>query len=210
MTWEIWAVIIGSVASSLATIVAVILKHKLGNGNKDCPIKEESSHNENVYSALHGILEQMGGDRAYVLEFHNGGHYLSGRGQQKFSCSHEVVEEGISSECQASQDYRTSNYHGYISELINEGSFAYSDVPIMPHQGFRALLEEKGVRSIFNVPIKTINGNIIGILGVDYVKSAVSSNIIGFKATDEKGSLFGDKELSFMEEQSLQIAGYLL
>ena len=209
MSWEIWAVILGSIVSSAATLGAVLLKHKLVK-NKACPVKEESAHNENVYTALHNILEKMEADRAYVLEFHNGGHYLSGRGQQKFSCSHEAVEEGISAECQVSQDYRTSNYHSYISELIETGRFAYSDIEGMPHQSFRALLEEKGVKSIYNVPIKTMDGKIIGVLGVDYVKTAASTNIIGFRSEAEKASAFGKMASDFMADQARAIAGYLL
>ena len=114
MGWELAAYILASVLSCLATLGAVFLRHKLSDKKCD-PITEETKHNENVYTALNYTLEEMGADRAYVLEFHNGINYFSGRGQQKFSCSYEIVQEGISAECHNSQDHRVSNYHTYVS-----------------------------------------------------------------------------------------------
>jgi hypothetical protein len=142
----------------------------------------------------------MCSDRAYVFEFHNGGNYFSGRGQQKFSCTHEVVEAGISSECTNSQDYRVSNYSQYINDLIAKGGLACPDLNSIEDSGFRNLLHSKGVESLYNVPIKTLNGKIIGILGVDYIH--------GLKEFPKPSSSADVQE--FMERQARLIAGYLV
>ncbi len=198
--WEVIAYSIAALASSAATLGAVWLRHKLNKDSKCGAIEKEAKHNENVYTALHYTMEEMGGDRAYVMEFHNGIHYFSGRSQQKFSCSYEIVEEGISSEAPNSQDHKVSNYHKYIKELVDKQKFAYENINSLEDHIFSNLLKHKGVKGIYNVPIKTLNGKIIGILGVDYVRPITE----GFMKNSE------EDVQKFMKRQARVIAGYLL
>ena len=46
----------------------------------------------------------------------------------------------------------------------------FKDSQNVKDRAFHQMLQRKGIKSIYNVPIKTLNGKIIGILGVDYVK----------------------------------------
>ena len=173
-----WSTIIASVITALATISSVFLgqqffKRRSGSGYGSCdkdPVIKDTLQSRNVYKALEFLLTELDADRAYVIEFHNGNSYLSGRGQQKFSCTHEIVTEGTSRECIEMQEYKVSNYHSYISHLIDDGKFFSYNSNELDDHAFSSLLHSKGVKSILNVPIKTLNGNIIGVLGVDYVK----------------------------------------
>ena len=204
-----WGTIVGSVITGVATITSVFLgRHYFKKSKKD-PVVEDTAQSANVYTALQYTIQEMQADRAYVLEFHNGGHYYSGRGQQKFSCTHETVEEGISQECSFSQEHRVSNYHSYVSELIEDGEFSYLDIENIEDYSFQRMLEHKGVKSIYNVPIKTLNGKIIGILGVDYVKTPAVANVIGFRDPTDKGS-FDEDSKALMRRQARVIAGYLV
>ena len=188
--------IIASVITALATIASVLIGKRCMVRKPLCPVSEDTAHSTNVYTALAYTMEEMGADRAYVLEFHNGGKYYSGRGQQKFSCTHEIAKEGISRECDHSQEHRVSNYHDYITELINNKQFKYSNINDVPDSSFLSLLRRSGVQSIYNVPIKTLNGKIIGILGVDFVKETVSG--------------FTKKQAQLINRQSKIVAGYLV
>ena len=107
------------------------------------------------------------------------------------------MQEGISHQCNSSQEYRVSNYHGYITELVEKEYFSYRDCSDILDKNFQSVLMRSGTQSIFNVPIKTLNGKIIGILGVDYVKS---------KKPVKKST---DTDFDFMEHQARIIAGYL-
>ena len=187
--------ILAAFISATATLASVWLGRQIMDRKKRDAIVDETIQNGNVYTALEFLLEEVGGDRAYVMEFHNGAHYFSGRGQQKFSCTYETVENGISAEFANSQNHRISNFHHYINELVNEGSFAYSKIDDVPDVAFKTLLKDKGVHSIYNVPLKTLNGKIIGILGVDYVRGA---------------SPFPEDMLQFMKRQARIVTGYLL
>jgi len=190
---------IAAILSSIVTLGGVWARGKMKSGGK-CPVETHVKAGANVYTALKFIKSSMGSDRAYVFEFHNGGSYFSGRGQQKFSCTHEVVEAGISAECMHSQDHRVSNYSQYINDLISKGVLRCLDLNSIEDGGFRNLLQSKGVESLYNVPIKTLNGKIIGILGVDYIHK--------LKKFPEPSR--GADTQEFMERQARLIAGYLV
>lgn len=188
--------IIASAITAIATLLSVMIRQKIISRKPVCPVTKDATQSANVYTSLKKMLEEMGGDRAYVLEFHNGGIYYSGRGQQKFSCTHEVVMEGISRECNNSQEHRVSNYYEYINHIIEKGEFKYLDAQEVRDVSFLQLINRSGIESIYNIPIKTVNGKIIGILGVDYVK----------KPAEE----FHQKHHCIMINKAKVIAGYLI
>ena len=194
---EQWANLLGALITASATLFSVWLGHRYYKRRRRDPVVDENAQNSNVYAALEFTMDKMRADRAYVLEFHNGGHYYSGRGQQKFSSTHEITRKGITHECTNSQEHRVSNFHSYITELIEKKKFTYLDLDKIRDHAFAGLLENAGVLSICNVPIKTLNGKIIGILGVDYVRAKPA------------GCLDGE-EYSTMRTQARVIAGYLV
>ena len=188
--------IIASLITAIATVFSVWIGRKCLPKNKSCPIKNDTERSANVYTALRYTMNTMCADRAYILEFHNGGHYYSGRGQQKFSCTHEIAAEGITRECIKSQEHRVSNYFEYVNELINKKEFKYEDITQVKDSSFLMLLNRSGVKSVFNVPIKTLDGKIIGILGVDFVKEPMIK--------------FTEQDTDFLKKESRLIAGYLV
>ena len=191
-----YTALIASIITAAATLLSVFVGKKCVNRKPVCPVTKDANQSSNVYTALKYTLEEMRADRAYVLEFHNGGSYYSGRGQQKFSCTHEVALEGISRECSSSQDHRVSNYYEYINEMIQNKKYKYINVKDVKDQSFLKLVNRSGIESIYNMPIKTLNGKIIGILGVDYVKSPCKT--------------FTKDQEEIMHRQSKIIAGYLI
>ena len=201
--------IVAAIISTVGTVLSVWLGHRYMKKKKVDPVVEDVAQSANVYTALKYTMEEMGADRAYVLQFHNGGHYYSGRGQQKFSCTHEITAQGVTRECNNSQEHRVSQYHGYISELIQKEHFAYTHISEMEDHAFCHLLQATGVKSIYNVPIKTLNGKIIGILGLDYVKAQANKNKIGF-AVGGRDKAFNEDTYKFMRAQGRIMAGYLL
>tara|TARA_R110002096_G_scaffold370549_1_gene564024 strand:- start:230 stop:838 length:609 start_codon:yes stop_codon:yes gene_type:complete len=200
-----WTSILAALITSIATITSVIIGGRYVRRRGHDPVAEDTAQSANVYTALRFILEKLQADRAYVLQFHNGGHYYSGRGQQKFSCTHEFVVEGISHECSFSQEHRVSNYHSYISEMLENDGFCYSDIEDIDDFAFRDLLKHKGVRSIYNVPIKTLNGKTIGILGLDYVKAEGPKKLIGSSGPDSEID-----SINVLKSQAQIMAGYLV
>ena len=190
--------LLSAVITTLGTVFAAMWGRHYWRARKIDPVVDDTAQSSNIYMALDYIMEQMEADRAYVLQFHNGGYYYSGRSQQKFSCTHESTSRGVSRECSTSQEHRISHYHNYIDSLIRNGKFCYQDIENMDDHNFIELLQEAGVKSIYNVPIKTLNGRIIGILGVDYVKAQMKCDVEN------------ETSLQFMKRQARIVSGYLL
>ncbi len=198
--------IIASIITVVGTLLGAFASYKYSKSRRSDPIVEDAAQSANVYTALNYAIDTLGADRAYVFQFHNGGHYYSGKGQQKFSCTHEVVGHGISAEHINSQNHRVSGYHSFISELIDNGIFVHSKIEDIEDSALLRLIEKKGVKSILNVPIKTLNGKIIGILGVDYVKHSCLT--LGDYNNDSCASR--NDPIPLMKSQSRVIAGYLV
>lgn len=202
-------ILISAVIGAVATIGSVIISKNLKGGKEKDPILFETQNNENIYTALQFIMKEMKADRAYILQFHNGGHYISGRSQQKFSCTHEITEPGISREYDFSQNHIVSNYHDYISELISNQRFCHTNYENVSDTMFSALMRNKGIKSIYNVPIKTLNGKVIGIMGVDYIKECAQGSNVGFCNINQEEK-FSKKTEEFMARQARIISGYLI
>ena len=191
---DIISVLTGLVSAATA-VLGVWIKFKLDE-KKHKQLNYDPASHSNIITALQYIANETSADRAYILEFHNGEQYFSGRGQQKLSCTYEIVGDGISVECQNLQNLRISNLHGLMEPIALEKTFECIDVENYKGDfSFRAFLMNKGVKSMFARPIKTLNGKIIGVICVEYVK--------------ENRKWSKDSE-DFIRKQSRVISGYLI
>lgn len=194
-----FALVLASIISAVGGIIGMWVKNRL-DYKKSNSVEKVAASGVNIYEALDYVLSETKCSRAYVFEFHNGEHFFSGRGQQKFSCTYEFVKPGVSAEALNSQNHRISNYNHYIHELISEEKFEYININKIPDEAFKMLLESRGVCAIYNVPIKTLNGKIIGILGIDY-----TFDIEEFDFGREHPDV-----AKFMRRQARIISGYLI
>ena len=191
---DILSVLTGVVSAATA-VIGMWLKIKYDEKKSKQFVYDPNCHS-NVISALNYVLDETGADRVYILEFHNGEHYFSGRSQQKLSCTYEVVSEGISSECQTLQNIRTSNFHGLTHSVSQEKTFKCPNLEEYSDDiGFKSFLEQKGVKSFFARPVKTLNGKILGILCFEYVK---------------ENRKWSEEAEEFSRKQSRIISGYLI
>lgn len=155
----------------ITTFGGLWLKKKWFNKSQQCKLEQASFKNSEVIKLLKAILVDFGADRAYVFEFHNGDYFFSGMPMQKFTCSYEVVADGVSSECHNPGEYRMSNYNDYIGSIIHDRDYFVEDVAEMNSDALlKSLLTKKGVKSLYNVPIRKFSGKTVGFIGVDFVK----------------------------------------
>lgn len=191
---DIISVLTGLISAATA-VLGVWLKIKYDE-RKNKQLNYDPQLHGNVITALDFIMSETGADRSYILEFHNGEHYFSGRSQQKLSCTYEVVSGGISIESHNIQNIRISNFHGLIKSISQNETFKCKNIDeYNDDMAFRAFMQGKGVKSMFARPIKTLNGKIIGIIVLEYVK--------------EPRRWSGDAE-GFLRKQARIISGYLI
>ena len=70
------------------------------------------------------------------------------------------------------------------------------------------MIMSKGVLSIYNIPLKTLEGKIIGILGVDFVKKQASP-IYKFTQDSQECKCHQDVN-QFMRRQARILSAYLI
>ena len=186
---------LAAVVSAIATVASVWFKNKLKE-RKEKVFNYDPNMHSNVMTALEYMRQETEADRVYILEFHNGEHYFSGRSQQKFSCTYEVVNEGISREVQELQNIRVSSMHYLIKDVVDGKTFVCKDVcDCSDDLSFKSFMETRGIKSMFARPIKTLNGKIIGVLVMDFVK---------------EHRKWGDVADEFIKKQAKIISGYLI
>jgi len=188
---NVFAAIIAAAVTIGSLRLKAKLKEKKGRG-----IDYDPDMHSNVLTALEYMRQETEADRVYILEFHNGEHYFSGRSQQKFSCTYEVVNEGISREVQELQNIRVSSMHCLIKDVVVGETFEYQDMNDSCNDlSFKSFMNTRGIKSMFARPIKTLNGKIIGVVVMDFVK-------------DHRK--WGKNAEEFLNKQAKIISGYLM
>lgn len=179
----------------VTTFGGLWLKKRWSDKGHQKELEIATFRNSEIIKVLRGLLSDFDADRAYVFEFHNGNYFSSGNPMQKFTCSYEVVDDGVSAECHNPGEYRMSNYNDYIKSMIHERDYVIKSVEKMTNDALlKSLLTKKGVKSLYNIPIRTFSGRTIGFLGLDYVK--------------EERTLL-DKEVNLLRAAAKLITGYI-
>lgn len=192
-----WSVILSSCIVAATTIISLFLKDFLQKKKNQASLSVEKCtiQNANVEKAIRYALDTVNADRVSVYEFHNGESFYSGSHQQKFSCTYETVKTGVSSEALNLQGLRISTFNQFISEVINNKLFQFSDIKSIKDSLLRNWFESRGIKSAYSIPIVTLNKNIIGVINVECTGKINKPT---------------EKDIKFLIEQSKIICGYLI
>ena len=138
------------------------------------PLTESLKTNELVMDTLEKIKDQINCDRIWITQFHNGGHfYLTGKSIQKFSMFYELVSPGVQSTQQIYQNTPVSLFNYSINYLSENGYISIPDLQSKdkPTYGLEHIAEETGAKSSYLFSINTIEGKMLGIMGIEYIKN---------------------------------------
>jgi len=187
--------LIVALVTVITTFGGIYLRRRWLEKGHQNELESATFRNSEIIKVLKGLLSDFKADRAYVFEFHNGAYFSSGMPMQKFTCTYEVVSDGVSAECSNPGEYRMSNYNDYISAMVHERDYMVEDVAALKGDALlRALLTKKGVKSLYNIPIRTFSGRTIGFIGLDYVK---------------QNKRLSEKEVNCLRAAAKLITGYI-
>ena len=130
-----------------------------------------------VNELLNDLMYMSGADRAYIFRFHNGQNYFDGSHKLRMSCEYEVVGVGIEPQARNLMDLSTSLYPNFISSVI-DGEMFYEDIDSIDDLTTRVTLKAQGVKSIAVAPYFDKSGNLIAMIGVDYVGRKADKDLI--------------------------------
>jgi len=195
-----WSIIISSTIVASTTIFSIFLKDFLQakKHKKNTCVVQYTKKNENIQKAIEYTLEKSGADRAYIYEFHNGETFYSGTHQQKFSCTYEALNTGVSAESMKLQGLRVSTFNDYIKGVLgvtNGGHFKLENIDQMKNPLIKNWMQERGIQSSFAFPIKTLSEGVVGMLCVDFTK---------------KTKKLSEDQIYLLNNQSIIISGYLI
>ena len=195
-----WSIILSSCIVAGTTILSIFIKELVQgkNNKKQACVVRYTKKNENVQKAVDFTRSATQADRAYVFEFHNGDSFYSGNHQQKFSCTYESLDAGVSSESMRLQDLRVSTFNAFIKDVLGihgEKLFRLEDIESINSPLLRNWLDERGIRSCYAFPIETLNHGVVGIICIDYTK--------------KKTEIY-KKDIDLIENQAKIISGYLV
>ena len=128
---------------------------------------------------LEEMMAEIGADRAYVFQFHNGTRLVSGKHFYYYSNTHETVAPGISSEIGNLQMLPMSILvPSWLPKLIRGKGFV-TDTANETHEYSKKILEDQGIESLAIVPLMDKTDTYpIGFLGVDFTRSQIKENTL--------------------------------
>ena len=172
MSNEYVAIISALLTAVIGPVAVKIVQNRIDKKNKDS-LNESLKENTIVSEKLEKIRERHAADRAWIMQFHNGGNfYPSGKSIQKFSMCYESVDRGINSIQSSFQNIPISLFSKSINHLLEKDIVAVSDFKNEETEtyGLEYTANEYGCKSVCMVAIKSIDGKFIGTLGIEYTK----------------------------------------
>jgi hypothetical protein len=192
--------IVGSVLVALITAlfgpVAIIWVKKKITKTKDEVVMELHS-TEKITTEIEEILYKLNGDRVWITQFHNGGHFLhSNKSIQKFSVVYEVDGPGILPVSTIFTNIPISLYSRCFSEMVTSkfiGIPNYDD-PSVATFGLKPGAEATGANATYMVGLFDFGtGKLMGSIGIDFLDPTELTN----------------SQIEYLKIRSERVAGYL-
>jgi hypothetical protein len=192
--------IVGSVLVALITAlfgpVAIIWVKKKITKTKDEVVMELHS-TEKITTEIEEILHKLNGDRVWITQFHNGGHFLhSNKSIQKFSVVYEVDGPGILPVSTIFTNIPISLYSRCFSEMVTSkfiGIPNYDD-PSVATFGLKPGAEATGAKATYMVGLFDFGtGKLMGSIGIDFLDPTELTN----------------SQIEYLKIRSERVAGYL-
>jgi len=164
----ITTIAVALITAVLGPVVVAWAKSKMEPVKKGSPLGEAIALNTVVDEQLAAIREELGADRVWVSQFHNGGHfYPTSKSIQKFSIFYEQTSIGTAASQMVFQNIPCSLFPRSMSEIMKEGEIS---VPSLSSEnyGLGQFAEQYGTKSFYMVALKDLQGRFIGTLSVAY------------------------------------------
>ena len=173
------------------------VKVKLSKPESKDIVRDDIERNLVIFDEISEIREELDGDRIWISQFHNGGHFLhTNKSIQKFSITYEDVKPGIGSIIHLFTDIPLSLYSRSMNHIMENKHLWISDFKddTISTCGLKSAAEATGTNASYVVGLfDIVTDKCIGTMGVDY--------------RDKKKLTQTEKD--FLIERGSRLAGYL-
>lgn len=173
--------LITSITTVVVTLITVWSKHRLDTMKKEKDrAKEEQITPDDVnimmeiQEFLDALIKQYDFDRAAIYQFHNGGKFFNGIAMKKFSLTYEAISPGIERVKELNQNIFVTEHPALMKHMSEKDYFFVNgDNPVLDYM--REKIEEQGILQLATVPMRSLNGNLLGFLQFSTIKHPIEN-----------------------------------
>jgi len=166
-------VIVALITAVLGPVVVAWAKLKMVKKPKSNTMGEALEASSIIDTQVENILNELGCDRVWISQFHNGGHfYPTGKSIQKFSIFYEKTSPNTTSLQNVFQNIPVSLFPRALSKLFADQEIAIDDITKEEDNlGLEYMTSQFGTKSICAVGLYSLDNQLIGVLHVSFKKS---------------------------------------
>jgi hypothetical protein len=164
-------VLVAFITAVLGPLAMEWAKTKFKSKPKKSPIQEALEMNELVDHQLDLILETIGCDRTWIIQFHNGGHfYPTGKSIQKFSMFYEKITPNSSSIQHTFQNIPVSLFPKMLGKIYKDGELAIPTYTEGETYDLETIAKDLESKSFYALGLYSLDDHLIGVMGIAYNK----------------------------------------
>ena len=169
METAITTIIVALITAVLGPVVIEWVKNKLSRQPKVSLVKEAIDLNELVDHQLDIMMDEIGCDRIWIGQFHNGGHfYPTGKSIQKFSIFYEKLSPNTSAIQHIFQQIPVSLFPKSLSKLYKDGELGIASYEKDETYDLYSFSKEYNTKSFYMLAIDDLNDHFIGVMGIAF------------------------------------------
>ena len=170
MTTAITTIIVAFITAILGPILVEWVKSLLNKKeDKISSVKEAIDLNELVDNQLEQLMDELGCDRIWIGQFHNGGHfYPTGKSIQKFSIFYEKLTPDTSTIQHIFQQIPVSLFPKALSKLYKDGELAIVNYANDETYDLNMFSKDHGTKSFYMIAVDDLDGHFIGVMGIAF------------------------------------------
>jgi len=162
-------ILVALITAVIGPLLMTWFKNKLEKAPKISSVKEAIDLNELVDHQLDMMMDEIGCDRIWIGQFHNGGHfYPTGKSIQKFSLFYEKVSPNTSAIQHIFQQIPVSLFPKALSKLYKDGELSIVDYKKDETYDLSLFHKEYNTKSFYMIAIDDLDDHFIGLMGIAF------------------------------------------
>lgn len=165
----ITTIIVALITAVIGPVVMAWVQAKLANKPKISPVKEAIDLNELVDTQLDMMMDEIGCDRIWIGQFHNGGHfYPTGKSIQKFSIFYEKLTPSTSAIQHIFQQIPVSLFPKALAKLYKDGELGIVNYDKDETYDLSVFAKDYNTKSFYMLAIDDLDDHFIGVMGISF------------------------------------------
>jgi hypothetical protein len=162
-------IIVALITAVIGPLLMTWFKNKLDSSPKISSVKEAIDLNSLVDNQLDQLMEELGCDRVWIGQFHNGGHfYPTGKSIQKFSIFYEKLTPDTSAIQHIFQQIPVSLFPKALSKLYKDGELSIVNYNSDENYDLSMFAKDYGTKSFYMLAIDDLDTHFIGVIGIAF------------------------------------------